>query len=233
MTVHILALFAGPSKAIASRGSNEWWDQSWESGIFKETVSGPVWLAYGGIQGDEQADRKYHGGPDKAVCAYPAAHYEYWRRQPGLADIPFGGFGENITLEGATEAQLCIGDRFKFDDAIVEISQPRQPCWKLSRRWHVKDLKEQAEQTGFTGFYFRVIKHGWLKPGGVGILVERPCPQWSLAECNEIMHKRPEDHAGARRLAECPQLSGSWKDTLFARAHGSDNQRARSKIAKT
>lgn len=232
MKIQILGLFAGRSKTIATQGSNEWWDHPWESGIFKESVASPVWLSYGGIQGDEQADRKHHGGPDKALCAYPAAHYDYWRRQPGLLDIPFGGFGENVTLGGATEAQLCIGDRFKFDEAIVEISQPRQPCWKLSNRWHVKDLKEQAEQTGFTGFYFRVVNHGWLKPGGAGMLIERPYPEWNLAECNEIMHKRLEDRAAAQRLAKCPKLSGSWKDTLFARARGSDNKPAGSEIGK-
>lgn len=217
MNIHLLALFAGRSKSITACGSSEWWDQPWESGIFKEALPGAVWLSYGGIQGDEQADRKRHGGPDKALCAYPAAHYDYWRLQPGLAEVQFGGFGENATLGGAAEAQLCIGDRFQFGQAIVEISQPRQPCWKLSRRWHVKDLKEQAEQTGFTGFYFRVIRHGWLKAGDVGVLIERPCPQWNLAECNDIMHKRREDHPAARQLAECERLSGNWKASLFMR----------------
>jgi MOSC domain-containing protein YiiM len=221
MNIHILALFAGRSKTIASQGANAWWDQPWESGIFKEAVSGPVWLSDGGVQGDEQADRKNHGGPEKAVCVYPAAHYDYWRRQPGLADMSYGGFGENLTLGGATEAQLCIGDRFQFDGALVEISQPRQPCWKLSRRWHVRDLKEQAEQTGFTGFYFRVLKPGWLKSGSAGVLIERPWPQWNLAECNAIMHQRPKDFAAAQQLAECPQLSASWKDTLSGRARSS------------
>jgi MOSC domain-containing protein YiiM len=103
----------------------------------------------------------------------------------------------------------------------VEISQPRQPCWKLSRRWHVRDLKEQAEQTGFTGFYFRVLKPGWLKSGSAGVLIERPWPQWNLAECNAIMHQRPKDFAAAQQLAECPQLSASWKDTLSGRARSS------------
>ena len=221
MNIRIVGLFVGRAKVIAPDGSTRQSDQPWESGIFKDPVPGPVWVAYGGIRGDEQADRKYHGGPEKAVCAYPVTHYEYWRRRPGLADISIGGFGENTTLEGAAEAQLCIGDRFQFDDAIVEISQPRQPCWKLSRRWHVEDLKEQTERTGFTGFYFRVIKHGWLKPNATGMLVERPWPQWNLAECNAIMHQRPEDHAAALRLSECSRLSTSWRDQLFDRARGS------------
>ncbi|HZL43451.1 MAG TPA: MOSC domain-containing protein [Verrucomicrobiae bacterium] len=218
MNIDILALFVGPARTVAAQGTAEWWDKPWESGIFKQPLTGPIWMSYGGLRGDEQADRKYHGGPEKAVCVYPSFHYDYWRAQPGLAEIPLGGFGENITLGGATEAQLCIGDRFRFGEAIVEISQPRQPCWELSRRWHVIDLKEQAERNGRTGFYFRVIHHGWIKPGDVGLLTERPCPQWTLAECNAIMHQRLEDHGSALRLSECPQLSTSWKDSLFARA---------------
>jgi len=224
VNIRIVGLFVGRAKTVASGGSNHWWDQPWESGIFKDAVPGPVWLSYGGLQGDEQADRKYHGGPEKAVCAYLAAHYDYWRRQPGLADIPIGGFGENVTLQGATETELCIGDRFQFDEVIMEISQPRQPCWKLSRRWHVDDLKEQAERTGFTGFYFRVVKHGWLKPTATGMLVDRVWPQWDLAECNAIMHQRREDHAAALRLSECPQLSTTWRDKLFERARCSANK---------
>ncbi len=203
---------------MVDKGTGAWWDKSWESGIFKEPVNNPVWLSYEGLDGDGQADLKHHGGPDKAVCVYPAPHYAHWQAQPDLAHMPFGGFGENITLGGATEDQLCMGDRFEFAEALLEISQPRQPCWKLANRWRVRDLKEQAEQTGLTGFYFRVIRHGWLAPGETGVLRERPWPQWMLAECNAIMHHRPEDRAAALRLSECPQLSASWKDKLFGRA---------------
>lgn len=218
MQIHIVALFVGKPKPMASQGSEAWWDKPWESGIFKEPVSGPVWLAYGGLQGDGQADRVHHGGPDKAVCAYSAAHYEHWRAQPGLAAMTCGGFGENLSLSGAVETELCIGDRFALGEAVVEISQPRQPCWKLARRWRVLDLKTQSEQTGFTGFYFRVVRHGLVKAGDTGTLVARPWPQWTVAECNNIMHHRPKDYAAALKLSECPHLSGTWKDQLYARA---------------
>jgi MOSC domain-containing protein YiiM len=218
MQIQIVALFVGMPQSTAAQGSDAWWDKPWESGIFKAPVSGPVWLSYGGLRGDGQADRVHHGGPDKAVCVYPAAHYEHWRAQPGLAAMAWGGFGENITLGGATETQLCIGDRFELGQAVVEISQPRQPCWKLARRWRVQDLKEQSERTGFTGFYFRVLCHGFIQAGDPGVLVERPWPQWTLAECNAIMHQRQQDREAARRLSECPRLSGTWKDKLFERA---------------
>ena len=108
-------------------------EKAWESGIFKDPVTSPLWLSYGGLRGDGQADRKHHGGPDKAVCAYCAQHYEYWQRQAQLGAMGFGGFGENLTLGGADETQLCIGDRFELGEAVVEVSQPRQPCWKLAR----------------------------------------------------------------------------------------------------
>lgn len=214
----ILAVFAGMPKVMGGPGSDSPGEKPWESGIFKDPVSGPVWLSYGGLRGDGQADRKHHGGPDKAVCAYCAEHYQYWRTQPRLGAIGFGGFGENLSLGGADETGLCIGDRFELGEAVVEVSQPRQPCWKLARRWGIPELKEHVERKGYTGFYFRVIRHGWVKAGDSGVLLERPWPQWTLAECNSIMHHRPEDHAAALRLSECPPLSGSWKDNLFERA---------------
>ena len=218
MKIHILGLFVGMPKLVAGQGSDEGPDKPWESGIFKEPVQGPVWLSYGGLSGDGQADLKRHGGPDKALCAYSGEHYEYWRAHLRLASITFGGFGENITLGGATETQVCIGDRFELGEAVVEVSQPRQPCWKLARRWQVSDLKEQVEQSGFTGFYFRVVCHGSIKVGDAGVLLERPWPEWTLAECNAIMHQRTNDRAAALALSQCPQLSGAWKDKLFARA---------------
>ncbi len=219
MKIRLLGLFVGMPQLIAGKGSDEGGDKPWESGILKQQVQGPLGLSYRGLSGDGQADLKRHGGPDKALCAYPSAHYEHWRAQPELTSMPFGGFGENITLGGATERQLCVGDRFELGEAVVEISQPRQPCWKLARRWQVRDLKERVEQSGFTGFYFRVIREGSLQTGDAGVLLERPWPRWTLAECNAIMHHRTTDHEAALALSRCPQLSGSWKEKLSARAN--------------
>lgn len=217
MKIYILGLFVGLPRLISAQNPDRGSEEPWESGIFKEPAQGPVWLSHGGLRGDGQADRKRHGGPDKALCVFPAAHYEYWRAQPQLTSISFGGFGENVTLGGATETQLCVGDRFELGEAVVEVSQPRQPCWKLARRWQVRDLKEQMEQSGFTGFYFRVIRHGYVKVGDAGVLLERPWPEWTLAECNAIMHQRTTDRAAALALSQCQHLSGAWKDSLFAR----------------
>jgi MOSC domain-containing protein YiiM len=214
----VLALHIGKALHIESTDSGEWWDKPWQTGFYKEAQSAPCWLGYEGFRGDEQADRRYHGGPEKAVCVYPAEHYPYWREALGHSDLPHGAFGENLTVEGLPESEVCIGDRFSLGEALVQVSQPRQPCWKLARRWQVKDLPLQVEQAGFTGYYFRVLRHGHVRTGDVLERIERPFPEWTIARCNEVMHHAKNGHAAARALAECPLLSSSWKDGLWLRA---------------
>lgn len=213
----ILSVQIGASAEIKSTGTGEWWDRNWVSGFYKSPVTSPVWLAYGGLRGDEQADRVHHGGVDKAVCVYPVEHYPQWRTELGLPQMERGAFGENFTTAGLTETGVSIGDIFEIGDAQVQISQPRQPCWKLARRWRIKNLTALVEQTGRTGFYFRVLRHGWIEPGQALKLVERPFPQFTVAHANRIMHHGKTDFGAARMLAECAVLSASWKDGLWAR----------------
>ena len=121
--------------------------QPWTTAFFKGPVAGPVWLGRTNLAGDSQANQKTHGGPDKAVCCYPSEHYRFWGRRLAR-DIPVpGAFGENFTTIGTLEGDACIGDVLQFGDAICQISQPRPPCWKMSRCWQIADLAEQVEQT--------------------------------------------------------------------------------------
>ncbi len=205
---------------IDATETGEWWDKEWETGFYKAACDGPIWLGYEGLRGDGQADRRYHGGVDKAVCVYPAEHYPKWQEILGAGEMPFGSFGENFTTTGLLETDVAIGDVFSVGDggARVQVSQPRQPCWKLARRWRRKDLALLFEQTGKTGFYFRVLNHGDVQSGDALDLVERPYPDWTVARCNEIMHCRKDDHESARELVrECPALAGTWKDSLWRR----------------
>ena len=213
----VLTLHLGRARQIESTDSGEWWDKPWQTGFYKEAQSGPCWLGYEGFRSDEQADRRYHGGPEKAVCVYPAEHYPYWRETLEFPSLPHGAFGENLTLDGLPESEACIGDRFLIGEATVQVSQPRQPCWKLARRWQVKDLTARVEQSGFTGYYFRVLHHGHVQSGDVLELIERPFPDWTIERCNQVMHHLLDDADSARSLAECPLLSSSWKDGLWLR----------------
>lgn len=213
----IIALHLGPVRTIGPTGTGAWWDKTWESGFCKDPQAGRCWLRYQGFRGDEQADRRNHGGPDKAVCVYPVEHYAFWRDRLARPDLAPGAFGENLSVDHLLEPDVCIGDVFSVGEALVQVSQPRQPCWKLARRWRVEDLAVQAEQLGFTGFYFRVLRHGWVQSGDALIRRERLFPQWTIEACNQVMHHRKTDHAAARVLSECPALSASWKDSLHAR----------------
>lgn len=192
-------------------------DRCWRTGFFKQPVSGPVAVAQTNLAGDCQADLENHGGPDKAACVYSLDHYEAWRNELGL-DIHAGGsFGENLSVANLTESDVCIGDVWKIGSALFQLSQPRQPCWKLARRWKVKDLALRVQQSGRTGWYFRVLSEGTIEAGQELILCERPCPEWSVARANQIMHTDQEDLDAAAALAELPLLSKSWRKTLRKR----------------
>ena len=149
----------------------------WTSGIAKTPTLKPLQLGLTNLEGDGKADLRHHGGADKAVLAYPAAHYPAWH---STIDLPLGRFGENWTIAGANESDMCLGDIMDVGSARVQVSQPRQPCWKLSRRWNMPDLARIAQQKGWLGWYFRVLSVGTVQVGDAMRLVERTLLQWRL-----------------------------------------------------
>jgi MOSC domain-containing protein YiiM len=192
-------------------------DRPWTTGYFKEPIAGPVHLGRTGLTGDGQANLVNHGGPDKAVLAYAAAHYNAWRRELNLAEMPFGGFGENFTIAGLTEADVCISDVYAIGDAKVQVSQPRQPCWKTARRWRLKELPKRVIETGHSGWYFRVLEEGMVEAGLPVVLLERPCSSWSVARVNEVFYRGQDDRDATAELAALPLLSLAWREHLLNR----------------
>ncbi len=215
--MQLISIQIGKPQTLAPSGSNEWWDKEWTTALSKMPTTEPVWLGYEGLLGDGVADTKAHGGVDRAVCAYPAEHYAYWRPTLHLPDLPYGAFGENFTVNDLLEDSVCIGDVYAVGEARVQISQPRQPCWKPARRWKIKDLTLQIEVTGRTGFYFRILKHGLVQAGQTFTRIERRHPEWTIARCNDVYYRQKEDLAAALALSECISLSGGWKDMLHTR----------------
>ena len=220
---YIISLQVGRPREFRVAGSADPMDRPLRTGIYKEEVQGEVWLGTTNLAGDGQGDLKHHGGPDKAVCVYPREHYPYWRDDLQRTDLLFGAFGENFTTEGQTEAESCIGDLYRVGDAIVQISQPRQPCWRLARRWRVHDLAARVQATGRTGWYLRVLQEGEVSAGLPLELLERPYPQWTIARANEVMHRSRHDRDAAAELAACPLLSSNWRSTLRLRAATGEN----------
>lgn len=214
----IATLLVGKPQTFGTEGAADPLNRPWTSGIVKRPARGPVWLSKTNLHGDGQADLRHHGGPDKAVLVYAACHYTAWERELQLPNFGHGGFGENFTVTHMTEEDVCIGDTYRVGEAVVQVSQPRQPCWKLARRWHVKDLALRTQKTGRTGWYLRVLEEGNVAAGASITLLERPYPEWTVAYCNEIMHERRKDSELAGKLAACPLLAASWVKTLSKRA---------------
>lgn len=212
-------MHVGEPESLGLDGAAAWFDEPWTTAIFKRPIKEPTAVRLDGLVGDRQADRVNHGGPDKAICVYPAVHYPLWRadlRQAlNGADFDFSAFGENFTVQGLTEEEVCIGDVYAIGlGVVVQVSQPRQPCWKLARKWRIKDLTARAIETGRTGWYFRVLDEGTVQAGDSLILRERPHLEWTISAANRVMHFREGD---ARALADLDELSQSWKHTLRAR----------------
>ena len=212
--IKLLSIQVGLPKTLGTSGASDPMDQEWTTGFFKESVSGSVWVGTTNLAGDGQADLRVHGGSDKAINVYPFEHYAFWLDELDNKELTNGAFGENLTVAGILETDACIGDIFELGGALVQISQPRQPCWKLSRRWRIQDLVAQVVRTGRTGWYFRVLREGNIQAGAALVLVERPYPEWTVTVANNIMLHRKENYVAAHALAECPALSASWKATL-------------------
>ena len=188
------------------------------SAIDKAPRDGTVHIGPLGLEGDEQGDTRVHGGIDKAVHHYPFEHYAGWRAELGalpVLEAP-GAFGENLSGSGWTEDEVCIGDRYTLGQALLEVSQGRQPCWKLNDRFGVRDMARRVQDSGRTGWYYRVLQPGGARAGDMLVLVERTCPEWPLRRLMRLLADRvlePEQLEEALRLPLVP----SWRTLLERR----------------
>lgn len=183
----------------------------WTTGFFKQPLSGSVFVSETNVEGDGQADLVHHGGVDKAVLAYAAGHYPSWETELGV-QMPNGAFGENLTIEDLDERNVCVGDQWEIGSVVLEVSQPRQPCWKLSRRWNNKLLPKLVVSNGRTGWYFRVLQVGNIQPSVDVLLLERPHPDWTIMRANEVFYRGGSEEKTA--LAQVAKLSDAWKQEL-------------------
>lgn len=184
------------------------------SAIAKRPLAGRVALTPEGVAGDEQGDRRVHGGPDKAVHHYPADHYAAWAADltptPTALDAP-GAFGENLSASGLTEAEVCVGDVLRLGTATLQVSQARQPCWKLNHRFGRPDMARRVQSTGRTGWYYRVLEAGAAEAGDTLTPLERPCPDWPLARLLRVFYVDRLDRAALAGIAALEPLAAGWR----------------------
>ena len=205
-SVGVEALFVGELALLGP--------QKAPSGIRKGKVAGPRKITRVGLQGDHQGDTKNHGGPEKAVHHYPRDHYAAWAAE-GVEAAP-AAFGENISTFGVTEADICIGDVYRLGTALLQVSQGRQPCWRLNARFERPDMAFRVQKSGRTGWYYRVLEEGMAEAGDRLQLQRRPQPRWPLTHIIDLLYTRTLDMEALAELAALPELAQSWR-TLAAR----------------
>lgn len=186
------------------------------SAFVKQPISGSIAVERLGLDGDEQADLRVHGGPDKAVYFYPSEHYPRW-----IADVPRheqilmpGGFGENVTTLGLDEQTIAIGDVLALGSTEMQVTQPRQPCFKLGLRFADNSLGRIMMHSGRTGWYMRVLQAGVMKAGDEIHVLRRPAPQWSIARFNDFVVRRSATTDELKELSQIEGLAEVWREEI-------------------
>jgi MOSC domain-containing protein YiiM len=180
------------------------------TGIFKAPVTGAVHVRKLNLDGDRQADLNVHGGIDKAVYLYPSEHYEFWQRELG-GRLGWSAFGENLTIEGLSETTICVGDQLEIGTAVLQVTQPRLPCFKLAAKFQRDDIIKRFLDSRRTGFYARVLKEGSLEAGDPITVLQHDPAHLTIHELTDLyLTKRPEASHIQRALSS-PALAESWR----------------------
>jgi len=182
------------------------------TGIFKVPVSGRVKLRTLNLDGDRQADLSVHGGPNKAVYGYPSEHYEFWKRELPEMALPWGMFGENFTTEGLFESGLNIGDKFRIGTALVMVTEPRLPCYKLGLKFGRSDIIRRFLASERTGFYFAVLQEGELGAGDQFEVMQKNEDGVRVSDITRLFVRDKHNVELLRRAIEVEALPESWRD---------------------
>ena len=200
----LLSINVAQPRAVTVNG------RSYRTGIYKRHRMGRVFLSRLGLDGDGQGDTKHHGGPHQAVYCYAHENYNYWAAELGRVDFHYGEFGENLTLLGLLESTVCIGDVFRIGGAVIQVSQPRVPCYKLADKLGIPGFEKTFLRANRIGFYARVLEEGVLEAGDPIEQVEKDAIGMTIAEVNAALYldKRPD---AAARAARIEALSPEWR----------------------
>jgi MOSC domain-containing protein YiiM len=190
------------------------------TGIFKQPVAGRVALRTLNLDGDRQADLSVHGGPYKAVYAYPSEHYEYWSKQLPEDNLPWGMFGENFTTQGFAEDDLHVGDRYRIGSSIVMVRQPRVPCYKLAAKFKRDEILQQFLLSGRSGFYLSVEQEGEVGPGDSFELLSQDDSAVTISEMNSLFFKDKYNRKLLQKAIATAALPDEWREYFRPRLSG-------------
>ncbi len=210
MVARLLSVNVGLPREIPWRG------QTVRTAIWKEPVQGKRMVRRLNIDGDGQGDLTGHGGEHRAVFVYQLDSYHYWQDQLHRADFTFGQFGENFTVDGLADTDVCVGDRYRIGDALFEVTQPRVTCYRVGIRMNEPRMAALLVSHGRPGFYFRVLREGEIEPGDEIFKVSDGPEGMSVAEINELLYLPGHPRLKLERASRIPALSAGWKKSFQA-----------------
>ena len=209
MTPKILSINVSLPKEIDFEG------QKVTTGIFKEPIEGRIMLRTLNLDGDKQADLTVHGGPDKAVYAYPIEHYEFWRKVYPDMEMPNGMFGENFTIEGLMESEVSVGDAFEIGSSKVIATQPRMPCYKLGVKFGRMDVLKKFLASGRSGIYFKVLEEGEVGAGDSIVRIKNDTNRVGIGDIVRLYASDREDIKTMLRAVKVEALPEGWKHYFY------------------
>lgn len=207
----LTAVNVGQPKIIFHKGRQV------KTSIFKNSVDGHVLIGELGLEGDTVSEPRYHGGVSKSVYAYPWEHYEFWSNKLGRKDLKPGVFGENLTWSGVREDQIYIGSRFQIGEAVLEVTQPRVPCYKLGVAMNDQRFVKRFLQQGYTGFYLRVIQTGSIRAGDEIRVLDHPHSRFTVRDIWFLVYFDPRNGQDVEEALKLPYLDAEWREPLEKR----------------
>lgn len=220
MSIKLVSTQVGRVKSYGDKQSKEFLDKYWESASVKEAVEGRVFVGKTGLEGDEVADKIHHGGLEKAVFANSYENYKEWAEFLAIDTVPFGALAENLTISGLHESSVCLGDIHKIGSAILQVSQPRKPCWKIAKRWKNKKFTNEIYTTGLTGWYYRVLQEGFVEAGDEVNVVSQDESQVSILDANMAFANHIMHRDILEKILTIPSIALSYRMSITNRISG-------------
>ena len=205
----VLSVQVGSLQEMLRSGKKIW------TGIFKQKTEESIKVTRLGLEGDDQGNKKLHGGIYKAICVYPSEHYDHWKAELGNPGLSFGDFGENLTTAGLMEGDIYLGDRLRIGSAELVVTQPREPCITLNARLSTKDISARIRKSGRSGFYFSVVKEGIIKNGDSIEYVNRDENRVTVSDFNQIINGESEVADIIFRASKIDALPPKLKDQFL------------------
>lgn len=212
MNINIKNIYVGKEQLLYDKKRENFKSAYLKKKINQELLS----INKEGFVDDFQSDKEHHGGEDKAVCVYADSYYSYFKSKHNIA-LPECAFGENLSIESYLDSDICLADQYECGDVIFEVSQPRQPCWKISSILGIKHLTALVVKEAKTGFYLRVLKSGTIKPDDTLNLIKRPYSKFNIEYINKCAYAAKNHQEEIKELIECKELANAYKTTLKRR----------------